>query len=61
MNAYMIIAIEENGKKAPVNLEFSNYNNACIMQETLETLCPALCFLVYTTDAWMYETENGRA
>lgn len=59
MNAYIIIAIEDNGTKNPVDMEFAEYDNACIMQEILETLCPECGFLIYTNDEWMYEVENG--
>lgn len=59
MNTFVIIAFEDNGAKTPVDMEFTTYNNACIMQEVLETLCPYMGFLIYTADEWMYECENN--
>lgn len=57
MNAYMIIAIEDNGTKTAVNLDFTEYDNACTIQEILEILCPDIGFLIYTADEWIHECE----
>ena len=61
MNEYMIIAMNDNGETFEVNLTFTTWEDACIMQETLENVCDAFSYLIYTMDEWLYEMENGRA
>ena len=59
MNAYMIIAIADNGTKTPVDMEFTTWDAACTLQEILEEVAPEFGYLIFTADEWMYEVENG--
>ena len=61
MNAYIIIAIDNNGTKTPIDMEFTTWENACTLQEILENACEDFGFLIFTNDEWMYECECGRA
>ena len=57
MNAYIIIAIDNNGTKTAIDMEFATWENACTMQEILETACEDFGFLIYTADEWVHECE----
>lgn len=59
MKTYIIIAIDNNSNKTAINMEFSTWDNACTVQEALETVCDDFVFLIYTADEWMYECENN--
>lgn len=58
MNAYIIIAIDNNGIKTAIDMECTTWENACILQEALENACGDYAYLIYSIDQWVQECER---
>jgi len=58
---WIIIEIETNGEKVALPTEYNTYEDACWEQNFCEDVNPHKGYLIYTTDEWVYEVENGRA
>lgn len=59
MMNWIIVEINGEGTKRALEGEYTNYDEACEVQEALEWLHDENCYLIYTNDEWVYEGEKN--
>ena len=57
MTSYIVIEIKDNGAKRMLDGEYTNYSDACEVQEAMEWLHDENSYLIYTLNQWVYECE----
>ncbi len=59
MMNWIVIEINADGEKRALDGEYTNYEDACEVQEAMEWLHDENSYLIYTNDEWVYECENN--
>ena len=60
MNRWIVVEFDGEGKATILEGEYTTWEDACKVQEEMETMHYEKAYLIYTCDEWMYECENGR-
>ena len=61
MGKWILVKIDNEGRKTALPTEYNSYDDACAMQDFFDDANPYNAHLIYTADEWVYEVENGRA
>lgn len=59
MMNWIVIEINADGEKRVLDGEYTNYEDACEVQEAMEWLHDENSYLIYTNEEWVYECENN--
>ena len=59
MMNWIVIEVDFEGAKRPLDGEYATYEEACEVQEAMEWLHDENSYLIYTNDEWVYECENN--
>lgn len=59
MSKWILIEIDDNGKKVALPTEYEKYNDAYGDLEMLEGENPDKCYLIYSNDEWVTECERN--
>lgn len=56
---WIVVEFEDNGKTRKVGKAYETWEEACEVQEAMETLHDDKSYLIYTEDEWQWNEQTG--